>query len=119
MATNEVSSQLKALYKGITPAKRLTLVAFVGITIVGFVFLMNWAGSPDFQVLYSNLGPEDGGAIVSALKEKRIHTKFPPMAAPFWRRVNRYMTSDSNWLQVVCPGGAALGSRFLTMPSSG
>ena len=75
MASHEVSSQLKALYKGITPAKRLTLVAFVGITIVGLIFLMNWAGSPDFQVLYSNLGPEDGGAIVSALKEKRIPYK--------------------------------------------
>ena len=75
MASHEVSSQLKALYEGITPAKRLTLVAFVGITIVGFIFLMNWAGSPDFQVLYSNLGPEDGGAIVSALKEKRIPYK--------------------------------------------
>ncbi len=75
MASHEVSSQLKALYKGISPVKRLTLVAFVGITIIGFVFLMNWAGSPDFQVLYSNLGPEDGGAIVSALKEKRIPYK--------------------------------------------
>jgi len=75
MAINEISSQLKALFKGITPAKRFTLIAFVGGTIIGFIFLMNWAGSPDFQVLYSNLGPEDGGAIVSALKEKRIPYK--------------------------------------------
>jgi len=75
MAANEVTSQLKSLYKGIAPAKRFALVALVGGTIIGFVFLMNWAGSPDFQVLYSNLGPEDGGAIVSALKEKRIPYK--------------------------------------------
>ena len=75
MATNEVTSQLKSLYKGITPAKRFALVALVGGTIIGLIFLMNWAGSPDFQVLYSNLGPEDGGAIVSALKEKRIPYK--------------------------------------------
>ena len=75
MATNEVTSQLKSLYKGITPAKRFSLVALVGGTIIALVFLMNWAGSPDFQVLYSNLGPEDGGAIVSALKEKRIPYK--------------------------------------------
>ncbi len=75
MPTNEISSQLKALFKGISPAKRLTLIAFVGGTILGLVFLMNWAGSPDFQVLYSNLGPEDAGAIVSQLKEKRIPYK--------------------------------------------
>ncbi len=75
MPTNDLSSQLKALYKGITPAKRFTLIAFVGGTILGLVLLMNWAGSPDFQVLYSNLGPEDAGAIVSQLKEKRIPYK--------------------------------------------
>ena len=75
MADQEVSSQLKSLYKGITPAKRLTLVALVGGTILGLIFLTNWAGSPDLQVLYSNLGPEDGGAIVSALKERRIPYK--------------------------------------------
>jgi len=75
MPTNEFSSQLKALFKNITPAKRFTLIAFVGGTIIGFIFLMNWAGTPDFQVLYSNLGPEDGGAIVAALKEKRIPYK--------------------------------------------
>lgn len=75
MPTNELSSQLKALFKNISLAKRFTLIVFVGGTIIGFIFLMNWAGSPDFQVLYSNLGPEDAGAIVAELKEKRIPYK--------------------------------------------
>ncbi|MBL7202918.1 MAG: flagellar M-ring protein FliF [Desulfobacteraceae bacterium] len=75
MPTNELSSQLKALFKNLTLAKRFTLIAFVGGTIIGFILLMNWAGSPDFQVLYSNLGPEDAGAIVAELKEKRIPYK--------------------------------------------
>ncbi|MCJ7809031.1 MAG: hypothetical protein MUP26_02095, partial [Desulfobulbaceae bacterium] len=75
MPTNELSSQLKALFKNLTPAKRFTLITSVGVTIIGFIFLINWAGSPDFQVLYSNLGPEDAGAIVAELKEKRIPYK--------------------------------------------
>jgi len=75
MPTNELSSQLKALFKNLSPAKRFTLISLVGGTIIGFIFLMNWAGSPDFQVLYSNLGPEDAGAIVAKLKEKRIPYK--------------------------------------------
>jgi len=72
MPTNELSSQLKTLFKNLSPAKRFTLITSVGVTIIGFIFLMNWAGSPDFQVLYSNLGQEDAGAIVAELKEKRI-----------------------------------------------
>ena len=75
MPTNQISLQLKALFKNLTPAKRFTLITFVGGTIIGFILLMNWAGSPDFQVLYSNLGPEDAGAIVAKLKEKRIPYK--------------------------------------------
>ena len=75
MPTNEFSSQLKALFKNLTPAKRFTLITSVGVTIIGFIFLINWAGSPDFQLLYSNLGPEDAGAIVAELKEKRIPYK--------------------------------------------
>ena len=75
MPTNELSSQLKALFKNLTPAKRFTLIISVGVTIIGFIFIMNWAGSPDFQVLYSNLSPEDAGAIVAELKEKRVPYK--------------------------------------------
>ena len=75
MPTNELSSQLKALFKNLTPAKRFTLIISLGVTIIGFIFIMNWAGSPDFQVLYSNLSPEDAGAIVAELKEKRVPYK--------------------------------------------
>ncbi len=75
MSTNELSSQLKALFKNLSPAKKFTLIGFVGGTIIGLIVLMNWAGSPDFQVLYSNLGPEDAGAIVAELKEKRVPYK--------------------------------------------
>ena len=75
MPTNDLSSQLKSLFKNLSPAKKFTLIAFVGGTIIGFILLMNWAGSPDFQVLYSNSGPEDAGAIVAEFKEKRVPYK--------------------------------------------
>jgi flagellar M-ring protein FliF len=34
-----------------------------------------WSRSPEYQLLYSNLSPEDGGAIISALREKKISYK--------------------------------------------
>ena len=75
MAINDFSSQLKALFKSLSPAKRFTLITFVGATLVGFVFLGLWTGSPDYQVLYSNLSPEDAGSIMNSLKESKIPCK--------------------------------------------
>ncbi|MCF8143257.1 MAG: flagellar M-ring protein FliF [Deltaproteobacteria bacterium] len=75
MAINEISAQLKTLLGSMTPAKMFTLLALISITIVGFVFLLTWSGESDFQPLYSNLTPEDAGAILTRLKEKKIPYK--------------------------------------------
>ena len=75
MPINALSSQLKSLYKTLSPAKRLTLAVFVGGTIAAFILLILWTGRPDFQVLYSNLPPEDAGAILAKLQEQKIPYK--------------------------------------------
>jgi len=75
MAINDISSQAKNLFTSLSPAKRVTLIGFVVATLTGFIFLASWTGSPDYQLLYSNLSPEDGGAIISSLKEKKIPYK--------------------------------------------
>jgi len=69
---HEFAVQLKALLKSLPPAKRITLLTLVCGTIMGFVFLMIWAGRPDFEILYSNLTPEDAGAILTELKDQKI-----------------------------------------------
>jgi len=68
----EVFNQLKTLLKNLTPGKRITLLTLVGGIIASFIFLIIWAGSPDFQVLYSNLSPEDAGEILAKLKDQKI-----------------------------------------------
>lgn len=75
MAINDFPSQVKTLFTSLSIAKRVTLIGFVAATLVGFIFLAFWTGSPDYQLLYSNLSPEDGGAIISSLKEKKIPYK--------------------------------------------
>lgn len=78
MPMNEISSQLKTLFGSMTSAKRFTLLTLVCATIAGFIFVMVWSGEPDFQPLYSNLAPEDAGAILTRLKEKKIPYKVSP-----------------------------------------
>jgi flagellar M-ring protein FliF len=75
MAINEISAQLKTVFGSMTPAKMFTLLAVISVTMAGFVILVTWSGTSDFQPLYSNLTPEDAGAILTRLKEKKIPYK--------------------------------------------
>ncbi|MBW1783278.1 MAG: flagellar M-ring protein FliF [Deltaproteobacteria bacterium] len=75
MAINEISSQLKTLFGRMTPAKMFAMMILISITIAGFILLMAWSGESDFQPLFSNLTPEDAGAILTRLKEKKIPYK--------------------------------------------
>ncbi len=74
---SEFFLQIKTLLKNLSLAKRITLLALVGGTILGFIFLIIWTGKPDFQLLYSNLDPEDAGAILTRLKEQKIPYQIP------------------------------------------
>lgn len=74
MATKppNIFSQMKALFKSLSPAKLLVLLTVVGATLAGLILMTVWTGAPDFQILYSNLTPEDAGEMVSKLKEQKI-----------------------------------------------
>lgn len=52
----------------------LLLILFLSVILIGT--LIFWNNQPDFQVLYSNLSPEDASEIGSRLKEKKIPFKF-------------------------------------------
>ena len=72
MPSNDFATQLKTLLKNLTPAKKIALFTLVTGTVISLIFLVTWAGKPDFQLLYSNLASEDAGAILAQLKDKKI-----------------------------------------------
>ena len=67
MAISDFSNQLKTLFTSLSPAKRFTLIGLAVATFAAFIFMAFWTGTPDYQLLYSNLSPEDAG----------IHYHFP------------------------------------------
>ena len=69
---SEFPLQLTTLLKKLTLGKKIALLTLVGSTILGFIFVMTWAGRPDFRILYANLNPEDAGAILTKLKDQKI-----------------------------------------------
>jgi flagellar M-ring protein FliF len=71
-AIPQALQQLASVIRGLSAAKRLTLLTLVLGTAVGFAFLMAWSGGVELRALYTNLDPQDAGAIVARLKEQKI-----------------------------------------------
>lgn len=65
-------------FKSLNSAKKVTLILVVGLTAAALSSLLYLSGRPDFQVLYSNLAPEDAGAILLKLKEQKIPYQVGP-----------------------------------------
>ena len=65
-------SQLKTAIAGLSPARKLTLVALVAGMVTGFVLLIAWTGQHSYHHLFTNLVPEDAGEILAYLKERKI-----------------------------------------------
>ena len=52
--------------------KKVSLIAVIGLTVGGLIYLVQWSGRPDFERLYANLSVEDAGMIVDQLKSQKI-----------------------------------------------
>ena len=72
MALENVSTQLGSIFSGLSTGKKISLFLVTVFTVIGFIFIITWAGKPDYQNLYSRLNPEDAGSILNYLKENHI-----------------------------------------------
>ncbi len=61
--------QLTKLIGNLTIRQRITILIVAAMVIGGLVTLSRWSRERDFRPLYTNLSPEDGGAVVAKLKE--------------------------------------------------
>ena len=73
MATvSQVVQQGLAALRGMNPSRRAALIVLTAGTAVGLTLLALWGGGVDMRVLYSQLDPQDAGAVISRLKEMKI-----------------------------------------------
>jgi len=72
MPIREIVSQFNNLFKSLSIGKRIALLILAVGFMAGFVFLMNWAGNPEFHPLYTNLDANDAGVILNQLKDQKI-----------------------------------------------
>ena len=74
MSENAVE-QLKTVFGTMSLAKKISIALLLMTTISGFVFIMTWAGTPNYQTLYSGLSSEDAGSVIAYLQENNIPYK--------------------------------------------
>lgn len=59
-------------FKNLPSSRKIALLAVPVIVIALLITLFLWLPKQDYQVLYSNLSPEDAGNVIAKLKEKKI-----------------------------------------------
>lgn len=72
MPIRQILLQLQNLLKNISVGKRITILILAVGSISGFIFLMSWAGQPEFHPLFTNLDSQDAGIILDRLKDQKI-----------------------------------------------
>jgi len=75
MELQKLYLQLKAIFGKMSLSKRISFFSLLIVTITGFVFIIMWAGTPNYQSLYSRLNSEDAGLVLSYLKENKLPYK--------------------------------------------
>ncbi len=65
-------SQFANLLKALPLSKKISMVFIIVLLGAGFAGIFYLGNQKDYQVLYNNLSPEEGGEIVTKLKERNI-----------------------------------------------
>jgi len=68
-------NRLLDLFKGLGAGKTAVVLGLLAMAVAGLVVYYIWNTGPDFQVLYSNLSPEDAGAVIDSLNESKVPYK--------------------------------------------
>ena len=74
-ALNEAVDRTKEFWGRITFSQRVLIASLAAFSVAVFVALVMWLNTPDMQVLYANLGPEDASKVVKSLEDQNVPFK--------------------------------------------
>ena len=64
--------QMGAALSAMPLKKKISLLAIIGLTVGGLIYLIQWSGLPTFERLYTGLSMDDAGLIVAQLKSQKV-----------------------------------------------
>ena len=62
----------KAFWSAISLSQRVLVSSLAVLLVAAFFGMVVWMNTQEFQVLYSNLGPEDASRVVKALETQKV-----------------------------------------------
>jgi flagellar M-ring protein FliF len=68
-----VGERFANVFANMATGQKITLVVVLVVGLAGIIGIVNWAASPDWVPLFSNLPPEDAAKIVDWLTENNIN----------------------------------------------
>jgi len=119
-SSNKKSSvDIKALLDNIrlNPRMIFFIAAAAAISIV--IALLFWAKEPDYRVLYSNISEQDGGAIVTQLKQMQIPYRFAEHDGSIQIPAEQVYEVRLKLAQQGLPKGGAVGFELLDQEKFG
>lgn len=72
---SEAAERIKAFWFRITFTQRMLIAGLAAFSVATFFALVLWMNTPDMQVLYANLSPEDAGRVVKTLEDQNVTHK--------------------------------------------
>ena len=69
---DKVFGQIGTALTAMTLKKKISLLAVIGLTVGGLIYLIQWSGRPTFERLYTGLSVDDAGMIVEQLKTQKV-----------------------------------------------
>ncbi len=74
-AFDNVGGRLGGVFLSMNTSQKISLVVAILIAVGGIYGIINWASSPDYVPLFSNLPPDDAGRIADWLNENNVDFK--------------------------------------------
>ena len=97
-------------------SKKITISLVVLLIVVGFGAMFFWANQESYQLLYNNLSPKDGGAIVAKLKEQKIPYRIEGGGSTIMVPGNKVYELRLALAGEGLPGGGTVGFELFDNP---
>ncbi len=68
----QYGERMKDMWDNFSLTQRMIIGGVAVATIAGFIALTVWMNKPNYQMLYTNLGPEDAASVVATLQKDNV-----------------------------------------------
>lgn len=110
---------VKAVLENIRANPRILFFVAAAAVISIVIALMFWAKEPDYRVLYSNISEEDGGAVVTQLKQMQVPYRFAEHDGSIEIPAEQIYEVRLKLAQQGLPKGGAVGFELLDQEKFG